>query len=97
MTFRCLKTTSDDEALPTMHPEPLPRNKPSFKEHTIAVGKINFKEVLSVTKKYNKGSMNQNSPRAGHNQAEFSREIAAGDNSKGNKHNKDQNDKTDRD
>ncbi|MGF2617699.1 hypothetical protein ACQUWN_19145 [Rossellomorea aquimaris] len=50
-----------------------------------------------MTKKYNKGSMNQSSPRAGHNQAEFSREITSGDNSKGNKHNKDQNDKTDRD
>ncbi|EDL62740.1 hypothetical protein BSG1_18880 [Bacillus sp. SG-1] len=56
-----------------------------------------LKEVLSMTKKYNKGSKNQNSPHAGHNQAEFSREIASGDNSKGNKHNKDQNDKTDRD
>jgi hypothetical protein len=50
-----------------------------------------------MTKKYNRGSKNQNSPHAGHNQVEFSREMAAGDNSKGNKHNKDQNDKTDRD
>lgn len=41
-----------------------------------------------MTKKYNKGSQNQNSPRG--NQSAIS-----GDNSKGNKRNKDQNDKTD--
>ncbi|WP_168412902.1 hypothetical protein [Bacillus salacetis] len=58
---------------------------------------LSIEGVLSMTKKYNNGSKNQNSPQAGHNQAEFSREIAAGDNSKGNKHNKDQSDKTDRD
>ncbi|WP_173719865.1 hypothetical protein [Bacillus massilinigeriensis] len=46
-----------------------------------------------MTKKYNKGSMNQNSPRKGN--TEFAQEIISGDNSKGNKRNKDQNDKTD--
>ncbi|EWG11647.1 MULTISPECIES: hypothetical protein [Cytobacillus] len=43
-----------------------------------------------MTKKYNKGSNNQNSPRG--NQSPIS-----GDNSKGNKRNKDQKDKTDLD
>lgn len=38
-----------------------------------------------MTKKYNKGSRNQNSPKT-----EFSKEITSGDNSKGNKRNKDQ-------
>ncbi len=41
-----------------------------------------------MTKKYNKGSKNQNSPAA--NQAD----IVSGDNSKGNKRNKDQRSKT---
>lgn len=50
-----------------------------------------------MTKKYNKGSLNQNSPKAGIHHSEFSQEITSGDNSKGNKRNKDQNDKTDRD
>jgi hypothetical protein len=44
---------------------------------------------MTMTKKYNKGSMNQNSPKL-HGEAPYS-----GDNSKGNKHNKDQSDKTD--
>lgn len=48
-----------------------------------------------MTKKYNKGSNNQNSPQAGQNQVEFASEIVSGDNSKGNKRNKSQNDKTD--
>ncbi|WP_286676630.1 hypothetical protein [Peribacillus asahii] len=42
-----------------------------------------------MTKKFNKGSGNQNSPKL-HGQASVS-----GDNSKGNKRNKDQSDKTD--
>ncbi|MGJ7920153.1 hypothetical protein [Neobacillus sp. LXY-4] len=46
-----------------------------------------------MTKKYNKGSMNQNSPRRGNE--EFAKEIVSGDNSKGNKRNKSQNDKSD--
>ncbi|WP_175596702.1 hypothetical protein [Bacillus sp. MRMR6] len=40
-----------------------------------------------MTKKYNKGSNNQNSPTAGHAEAEFSTEFVSGDNSKGNKRN----------
>jgi hypothetical protein len=40
-----------------------------------------------MTKKYNKGSNNQNSPRAGHAEAEFASEFVSGDNSKGNKRN----------
>jgi len=47
-----------------------------------------------MTKKYNKGSKNQNSPTR---DAEFSNEIISGDNSKGNKRNKSQQDKTDND
>jgi hypothetical protein len=45
-----------------------------------------------VTKKVNKGSSNQNSPKRG--TTEFASEITSGDNSKGNKHNKDQQNKT---
>lgn len=48
-----------------------------------------------MTKKFNKGSKNQNSPTAGQNQVEFASEIVSGDNSKGSKRNKSQNDKTD--
>jgi hypothetical protein len=40
-----------------------------------------------MTKKYNKGSGNQNSPQAGHTEAEFATEFVSGDNSKGNKKN----------
>ncbi|MDR6120904.1 hypothetical protein QFZ87_000501 [Bacillus sp. SLBN-46] len=40
-----------------------------------------------MTKKYNKGSNNQNSPQAGHAEAEFATEFVSGDNSKGNKNN----------
>lgn len=40
-----------------------------------------------MTKKYSKGSHNQNSPRA---EAEFAGEFVSGDNSKGNKHNRTQ-------
>lgn len=47
-----------------------------------------------MTKKYNKGSKNQNSPQAGHAEAEFASEFVSGDNSKGNKHNKSQQSKT---
>ncbi|MEI5907996.1 hypothetical protein WAK64_13120 [Bacillus spongiae] len=47
-----------------------------------------------MTKKYNNGSRNQNSPRVGN--TEFASEIQSGDNSKGNKHNKDQRDKTEK-
>ncbi|NMD68974.1 hypothetical protein HHO41_01650 [Bacillus sp. DNRA2] len=46
-----------------------------------------------MTKKYNNGSKNQNNPRTG--QIEFAQEITSGDNSKGNKRNKSQNDKSD--
>jgi len=57
-----------------------------------------IKEVFLMTKKVNKGSKNQNSPKTQHQMAEFSQELmTSGDNSKGNKRNKDQNDKTDRD
>lgn len=48
-----------------------------------------------MTKKYNKGSRNQNSPKFQQQMAEFSSEITSGDNSKGRKRNKDQSDKTD--
>lgn len=41
-----------------------------------------------MTKKVNKGSKNQNSPKVGN--AEFANEITSGDNSKGNKHNRTQ-------
>jgi len=47
------------------------------------------KEMWYMTKKFNKGSRNQNSPQL-HGQA-----SVGGDNSKGNKRNKDQSDKTD--
>lgn len=47
-----------------------------------------------MTKKYNKGSKNQNSPQAGQSEAEFSSEFVSGDNSKGNKRNKGQSSKT---
>jgi hypothetical protein len=47
-----------------------------------------------VTKIPNKGSANQNSPQRGNNLEEFSKEIVAGDNNKGNKRNKDKRDKT---
>jgi hypothetical protein len=47
-----------------------------------------------MTKKVNKGSQNQNSPQAGHAEAEFSSEFVSGDNSKGNKRNKSQQSKT---
>ncbi|MDF2858202.1 MAG: hypothetical protein K0Q87_4053 [Neobacillus sp.] len=40
-----------------------------------------------MTKKFNKGSKNQNSPQAGNADAEFGAELASGDNSKGNKRN----------
>ncbi len=45
-----------------------------------------------MTKKFNNGSKNQNSPKLG--TTEFANEITSGDNSKGNKHNKDQRTKT---
>ncbi|MDZ5472183.1 hypothetical protein SM124_10525 [Bacillus sp. 31A1R] len=48
-----------------------------------------------MTKKYNRGSENQNSPRKGNANAASTEGIQSGDNSKGNKRNKDQNDKTD--
>ncbi|WP_251551712.1 hypothetical protein [Neobacillus muris] len=47
-----------------------------------------------MTKKFNKSSMNQNSPKAGHAEAEFATEFTSGDNSKGNKRNKSQQSKT---
>ncbi|PFG04822.1 hypothetical protein [Bacillus sp. es.034] len=45
-----------------------------------------------MTKKNNRGSENQNSPKRG--TTEFASEITSGDNSQGNKHNKDQKNKT---
>jgi hypothetical protein len=48
-----------------------------------------------MTKKFNRGSKNQNSPRRNAADSEFVNEIVSGDNSKGNKYNKDQKDKTD--
>jgi hypothetical protein len=48
-----------------------------------------------MTKKFNKGSNNQNSPRSGNQMAESLGGPVSGDNSKGNKRNKDQDDKTD--
>lgn len=45
-----------------------------------------------MTKKYNKGSNNQNSPQHGKYQNEFAKDYIPGDNSKGNKRNKDQSD-----
>ncbi|MBV7505113.1 hypothetical protein KW850_07585 [Bacillus sp. sid0103] len=47
-----------------------------------------------MTKKYNKGSKNQNSPQAGQSQTEFASEFVSGDNSKGNKHNRGKKSKT---
>ena len=49
-----------------------------------------------MTKKFNRGSQNQNSPKKENTSAEFSQEFVSGDNSKGNKRNKDQKDKTDK-
>lgn len=49
-----------------------------------------------MTKKFNRGSKNQNAPGRNAADAEFANEIVSGDNSKGNKRNKDQSDKTDR-
>ena len=43
-----------------------------------------------MTKKFNKGSKNQNSPTAGNAEAEFANEFVSGDNSKGNQRNKGQ-------
>ncbi|MDP4108338.1 MAG: hypothetical protein Q8935_25770 [Bacillota bacterium] len=47
-----------------------------------------------MTKKFNKGSNNQNSPRASHAESEFATEFTSGDSSKGNKRNKGQQSKT---
>ncbi|MDF0725756.1 hypothetical protein PY093_03385 [Cytobacillus sp. S13-E01] len=47
-----------------------------------------------MTNKFNNGSKNQNSPKTGNQTAEFASEFVSGDNSKGNKRNKDQKDKT---
>ncbi|WP_175384494.1 hypothetical protein [Bacillus sp. FJAT-27225] len=46
-----------------------------------------------MTKKFNKGSNNQNSPEAGHNQMDIALENS-GDNSKGNVRGKTQNTKS---
>jgi hypothetical protein len=46
-----------------------------------------------MTKKFNKGSKNQNSA-TGNTEAEFANEFVSGDNSKGNKRNKSQKNKT---
>jgi hypothetical protein len=53
-----------------------------------------MKGAGEMTKKFNKGSKNQNSPQAGHAEAEFAAEFVSGDNSKGNKRNKSQQSKT---
>lgn len=52
---------------------------------------MNFtrKGVAKLTKKFNKGSKNQNSPTAKAD-TEFGSEFASGDNSKGNNRNKSQ-------
>lgn len=47
-----------------------------------------------MTKEINKGSSNQNSPKNGKFQIELANEHFSGDNSKANKHNKDQRDKS---
>ncbi|MFC4322747.1 hypothetical protein [Litchfieldia salsa] len=47
-----------------------------------------------MTKKINNGNSNQSSPKKGNYYAEFSSEHLSGDNSKGNKRNKNQKDKT---
>ncbi|WML29698.1 hypothetical protein RCG24_17525 [Neobacillus sp. OS1-32] len=47
-----------------------------------------------MTKKFNKGSRNQNSPQARQMGEEFTAEFVSGDNSKGNKRNKSQQSKT---
>jgi hypothetical protein len=49
-----------------------------------------LKGVSLMTKKFNKGSKNQNSPTTGNTEAEFANEFVSGDNSKGNKRNKSQ-------
>jgi hypothetical protein len=46
-----------------------------------------------VTKKFNKGSKNQNAAAAGNAEAEFANEFVSGDNSKANKRNKGQKNK----
>lgn len=48
-----------------------------------------------MTRSPNNGSQNQNSPKRG--TTEFAKELTSGDNSKGNKHNKDQQNKTNKD
>lgn len=50
--------------------------------------------MMIMTKKNNKGSANQSNPKIQHQMVEMGEEIASGDNSKGNKRNKDQNSKT---
>ncbi|WP_168714459.1 hypothetical protein [Metabacillus litoralis] len=47
-----------------------------------------------MTKKINNGSENQNSPKKNKYELELAEEHIPGDNSKGNKRNKDQRDKT---
>ena len=47
-----------------------------------------------MTKKFNKGSKNQNSPQTGNAEAEFANEFMSGDNSKGSKRNKKKQNKT---
>lgn len=49
-----------------------------------------------MTKKFNRGSQNQNSPQAGNLTTELAKEFVRGDNSKGNKRNKGQANKPDR-
>jgi hypothetical protein len=46
-----------------------------------------------MTKKFNKGSKNQNSPTTGNTDTEFATEFTSGDNSKGNQRNKSQKNK----
>ncbi|MBM7703226.1 hypothetical protein [Metabacillus iocasae] len=47
-----------------------------------------------MTKKFNNGSSNQSNPKRQHELVEMGQELTAGDNSKGNKRNKDQRSKT---
>jgi hypothetical protein len=49
---------------------------------------------MKMTKKNNKGSANQSNPKTQHHLVEIGEEISSGDNSKGNKRNKDQSSKT---
>jgi hypothetical protein len=69
-------------------------NIPLLNSNRVYENNLNKRSFKKMTKKNNKGSMNQSSPEKGNYYAEFSSEHLSGDNSKGNKRNKDQKDKT---